>query len=310
MKKFALLFLFLFLGLSAGAQETYLFARRDTCDLYLDIFRPALDAELSFGGKDKPTIVYVFGGGFVMGQRVDDFVLNWFHRLNDNGYQVVTIDYRLGMKGHKMGKGLIGAYKAGEQFYRAQQMGVEDLFSAIRFLSDNREELAVDPDNLVLAGSSAGAIISQAAEYDILCGRTGELPEGFQFKGVMAFAGAVIGAHGKPSYPSAPCPTLMLHGMDDKAVAYDKFSAFGRGLWGSSWLASHWKKKGFSNYCIYRFKGHTHSVAAYMDYVWEIEREFLEQNVIQGRERNVDAVIDDPTLPEWYENVTLNSIYR
>lgn len=310
MKKIVLFFFILLLAVPAGAQETYLYARRDTCDLYLDIFRPSMDAELSFEGKDKPTILYVFGGGFIMGQRVDDFVLNWFHRLNENGYQVVTIDYRLGMKGVKVGKGLIGAYKSVGQFYQAQQIGVEDLFSAVRFLSDNREELGVDPENLVLVGSSAGAIISQAAEYDILCGRTGELPKGFRFKGIMAFAGAVISADGAPSYPSAPCPTLMLHGTADKAVAYNKLGAFGRGLWGSSWLASHWKKKGFTSYCIYRFKDRTHSVAAYMDYIWEIEREFLEQNVILGRSRNVDAVIDDPTLPEWYQNVTLKSIYK
>ena len=309
MKKFALFFL-LFLGaLSARAQETYLYAERDTCSLYLDIFRAQPGSATALEGKQKPTVVFVFGGGFIMGQRSDEFVRNWFRRLNENGYSVVTIDYRLGMKGYRMGKGLPGAYQAAEQFYRAQQMGVEDLFSAVAFLWENREELGIDPDNLVAAGSSAGAIIAQAAEYDIVCGRTDGLPEGFNFKGVMAFAGAVIGLKGAPDYPVSPCPTLMLHGTQDKAVAYEKFGALGRGVWGSSFLAAQWAKKRYTGWCIYRFKDRTHDVAAYMDYLWDIERAFLEQNVIQGRARTVDSLVDDPTLPSWRE-VNLDNIYR
>ena len=311
MKKIVLFFGILFLGLSAAAQETYLYARRDTCDLYLDVYRPAEGTETAFEGLAKPTVVFVFGGGFYSGQRSDDFTRQWFQRLNENGYTLVTIDYRLGMKGYRMGKGLRGAYQASKQFYASQQMGVEDLFSAIRFLSDNSVELGIDPANLVVAGSSAGAIISQAAEYDILCGRTGELPVGFQFKGVMAFAGAVISLDGPPRYASAPCPTLMLHGTADKAVAYNKFAAFGRGIWGSDFLARQWHKRGYDSYCIYRFKDRTHDVAAYMNYIWELEKEFLEQNVILGKSRNIDAVIDDPSLPTWsWTEVTLDSMYR
>ena len=258
MKKFALFFCFLLLGLSAAAQgershETYLYAKRDTCDLYLDIFRPKEGSETTFNGKAKPTVVFVFGGGFIMGERVDDFTLQWFKRLNENGYTLVTIDYRLGMKGQKVGKGLIGAYKASGLFCESQRIGVEDLFSAIKFLSVNSEELGIDADNLVVSGSSAGAIISQAAEYDILCGRTGVLPKGFQFKGVMAFAGAIISNEGAPKYPAAPCPTLLLHGTADKTVAYNKFGAFGHGIWGSDWLVRQWSKQGWNNYCIYRF---------------------------------------------------------
>ena len=310
MKKFALFFALLLSGLSAVAQETYLYAERDTCSLYLDIFRPAAGSQTTFEGHDKPTVLFVFGGGFIMGKRVDRMTREWFLRLNENGYTVVTIDYRLGMKGYQMEKGLRGAYKASDQFYASQQMGVEDLFSAISFLAENREELGIDVNNLVVAGSSAGAIISQAAEYDIVCGRTEGLPEGFQFKGVMAFAGAVISVSGEPKYPSAPCPVLMLHGTADQAVAYTKYGAAGRGIWGSDFLAGQWAKKGYKGWCIYRFTDRTHEVAAYMNYLWDLEQSFLEQNVILGHSRTVDATIDDPTLPSWHSNVTLDTIYK
>ena len=42
-----------------------------------------------------------------------------------------------------------------------------------------------------------------------------------------------------------------------------------------------------------------HDVAAYMSYLWDIEEAFLEQNVILGHPRTVDATVDDPTLPTW-----------
>ena len=315
MKKFFVFFCFLLLGLSAAAQgeesrESYLYARRDTCDLYLDVFRPVAGSDTTFHGQPKPTVIFIFGGGFIMGERVDEITQQWFNRLNENGYTLVTIDYRLGMKGKKIGKGLLGAYKASDLFCQAQQVGVEDLFSAIKFISDNSEELGIDPGNLVVSGSSAGAIISQKAEYDILCGRTGELPDGFQFKGVMSFAGAVISGDGPPKYPSAPCPMLLLHGTSDKTVAYNKYAAFGRGIWGSDFLVKHWTKQGYNNYCIYRFKDRQHEVAAYMNYVWDLEKDFLEQNVILGRERTIDTVIDDPSLPVWpWARASLDNMY-
>ena len=77
-------------GYTTRAQETYIFAERDTCSLYMDIFRPTEGAQTTFGDIPKPTIMYVFGGGFLMGQRTDDFTRKWFKLLNDDGYAVVT----------------------------------------------------------------------------------------------------------------------------------------------------------------------------------------------------------------------------
>lgn len=288
------------------AQETYKFAERDTCSLYMDIFRPAQGAETTFQEIEKPTVMYVFGGGFVIGERTNETSLAWFQRLTGEGYKVVTIDYRLGMKDFEVGKGLSGAFKASDRFLLSQQVGVEDVFSAVSFLAAH-PELGIDTGNMVIAGSSAGAIISMASAYDIACGRTEGLPEGFRFKGVMSFAGAVISTKGAPKYASAPCPLLMLHGTADKAVAYDHYGVLGRGIWGSSYMARLMSKKGW-NYCIYRFKDRSHDVAAYMNYLWPIEKEFLEQNVILGNHRTVDAMVDDPSLPVWGD-LSLDDIY-
>lgn len=286
----------LFFCLCASAQETYRFAERDTCSLYLDIFRPDSSAQTTFKGINKPAVMFLFGGGFVGGSRSDANARRWFSRLTANGYTVVAIDYRLGMKGHKMGKGLRGAVKVLGQFVLSQQIGVEDVFSAVSYLAAH-PELHVPADNIVISGSSAGAIISLASAYAIANGKTEGLPEGFTFKGVMSFAGGIISKEGAPKFKKAPCPLLLFHGTADKVVAYKHFGAIRRGIWGSSYIASKLKKEGW-NCSIWRFQDHAHEVASYMQEMWNVEKEFLEKNVMQGIPCKVDALVDDPSLPK------------
>lgn len=284
-------------GLCAAAQETYRFAQRDTMALYLDVYRPDSGSVTTFEGVAKPAVMFVFGGGFVSGSRSDATARRWFDRLTAEGYTVVAIDYRLGMKGYRMGKGLLGANKALDRFLSSQQMGVEDVFSAVSFLALH-PELGVSTDNLVISGSSAGAIISLASAHAIDQGLTEGLPEGFAFKGVMSFAGGIISKHGAPRFSHQPCPILLLHGTADKMVAYKHFGLMRRGIWGSDHIASDLEKKGF-NYSIWRYEGLGHDVAAYMNVVWDVEKSFLEKNVMQGIPCQVDALVDDPSLPTW-----------
>jgi len=281
----------------ASAQETYRYAERDTSALYLDIFRPDSTAQTTFKGVAKPAIMFVFGGGFSSGQRSDPAVRGWFRRLTADGYTVVAIDYRLGMKGYRMGRGLRGAVKALDRFLLSQQMGVEDVFSAVAFLAKH-PELNVPANNIVISGSSAGAIIALASAHAIASGQTDGLPEGFAFKGVMSFAGAIISKKGAPKFREAPCPLLLFHGTADKIVAYEHFGLPRRGIWGSSYLAARLKKQE-RNYSIWRFHERGHEVAGYMDAMWNVEKAFLETNVMQGTRCITDALVDDPSLPTW-----------
>ena len=295
-------------GYALRAQETYIFAERDTCSLYMDIFRPSEGAQTTFGDIQKPTIMYVFGGGFLMGQRADDFTRKWFKLLNDDGYAVVTIDYRLGMKGYKVGKGLIGAFKSVDRFKLSQLVGVEDVFSAVSYLAKYEDRLGIDTDNLVLAGSSAGAIITLASVYDIAHGKTEGLPDGFTFKGAISFAGAIISTNGAPSFDTPPCPMLLFHGTADQAVAYRHLGFMGKGLWGSDFIAQKLDKKGYPH-CIYRFKDRTHDVAAYHVALWSLEKAFLENCVMSGNVKRIDAIVDDASLPSWGA-ISMGDIYK
>ncbi len=277
-----------------------MFAQRDTCELYLDVYLPKAEAAAA-DTLAKPTILYVFGGGFISGKRNDPFVMPWFKTLTDNGYAVVSADYRLGLKGVKMKFGLFDLINSAKAAKKAVDIGVEDVFSAIRYLADNQDTIGIDPYNIVISGSSAGAMISLSSMLETCSPteRSAILPEGFRFKGVMSFAGAIMSDSGVPRYNVEPGPQLLFHGTEDGAVAYDKI-AFGRfGMYGSSALVKQvYAKQGYV-YDIYRYLGHDHDIAAHMMATWPQQKLFLELNVIQGLRRTIDASMDDPSVPKW-----------
>ena len=308
MKRTVLLLLGLLVTVLSFAQKsTYMVARRDTCDLYMDVYEPTV---IPGDTLQRPTILFVFGGGFIMGQRDDPWVLPWFQLLNENGYRVVSVDYRLGLKGVPMKFDLFHLIQSANYTKKAVDMGVEDVFAAVRYLADHQEELGVDMDNIVISGSSAGAMISLSSELEA-CNRTVRaaiLPEGFHFAGVMSFAGAIMSDSGKPEYKRTPCPQLLIHGTEDGAVAYDKMG-FGRwGMFGSSYLVEKVLAPAGYVYQFYRYVGHTHDMAANMMANWPEEKRFLEVSVMGKKPLILDCTLDDPTMPAW-QSVSLDDIY-
>ncbi|MBQ9462898.1 MAG: alpha/beta hydrolase fold domain-containing protein [Bacteroidales bacterium] len=291
----ALAFLaFLLLGLTLAAQNyagTYTVAQKDTCELCIDVYLPTVDS-------GKPSVLFVFGGGFVEGSRNDRYYLPWFKLLNENGYGVVSADYRLALKGKRMRFDFIHILQSAKAIKEAVDMGVEDVFSAVRYLIDN--EVGINPYNLVIAGSSAGAMISLSCILETCnsSSRASILPDFFRFKGAMSFAGAIMSDFGVPEYKSTPPPQLLFHGIDDGAVAYDKI-AFGRyGIYGSSALVRDVLSKHGYDYAIYRYVGHGHDIAAQLFATWPEQKLFLERNVAAGMHRTIDATIDDPSIPQ------------
>ena len=271
---------------------TYKYAQRDTCDLFLDIYEPAPGMTLTQEGIEKPTVIFMFGGGFIGGKRDDAHYGKWFDAMAANGYRVVSIDYRLGLAGaRKVGIAQVNLLD------RAIHMAVEDLFSATAFLIENAETLGIDPDNIVISGSSAGAITVLQAEYE-LCNMTqyaGILPDGFRYAGVMSFAGGILSRKGKLRYAETPAPTLLLHGMEDRLVNYGQIKFFNLGFFGSDKIAARFSKFGY-NYNILRYTDCGHEIANIMDDSMEYQFKFLHDNVIRGEKFIVDMIIDDPAI--------------
>lgn len=271
---------------------TYLYVQRDTCDLYMDVYNPAKGSQTSINGKSKPTIVFMFGGGFIGGTRDDASYNEWFRMLTQNGYRVVSIDYRLGLKGSsKVGIAQVNVLD------KAIHMAVEDLFSATNFMIDNAETLGIDPSNIVISGSSAGAISAMQAEYEI-CNRTSwaqVLPSDFNYAGVMSFSGAILSRKGKVKYAKEPCPTLMLHGTADKLVPYKQIAFFNLGFFGGGKLVERFKKFGL-DYNMYHFIGYGHEIAGSMSTTTDLQFKFLECNVMEDKDRIVETWIEDPNV--------------
>ncbi len=300
MKKTILTLAILILGsLAASAQNTilepdgtYIYERRDTCDLFMDVYNPAKGSETTLMGEQKPAIIFMFGGGFIRGTRDDRSYNSWFRMLTDNGYRVISIDYRLGLKGSsKVGIAQVNVLDD------AIHMAVEDLFSATNFIIDNADQLGIKTDNIVISGSSAGAISVMQAEYEI-ANRTSwasVLPEGFNYAGVMSFSGAILSRKGPVKYGTAPCPTLMLHGTADKLVPYKQIAFFNLGFYGGGKLVKRFQKFGY-DYNMFHFIDYGHEIAGSMYSTLDLQLDFLEKNVIQGKKRIIEAWISDPDV--------------
>ena len=271
---------------------TYLFVQRDTCDLFMDVYNPASGSNTTAFGLEKPTVIFMFGGGFIGGTRDDADYHKWFRQMTENGYRVISIDYRLGLKGsNKVGVAQVNVLD------KAIHMAVEDLFSATNFILDNADQFGVRPDNIVISGSSAGAITVMQAEYEIANNTAwaSVLPAGFNYAGVMSFSGAILSREGKVDFKTDPCPTLMLHGTSDKLVPYNQIKLFNLGFFGGGKLVDRFKKYGL-NYNMFHFVDYGHEIAGSMGTTLDLQIKFLETNVMQKKMRIVEAWIDDPDV--------------
>ena len=287
---------------------TYLYDVKDGQELYLDIYESAEGSETSVDGIAKPTVIFLFGGGFAIGTRDNPRNVEWFKAMTDRGFRIVAIDYRLALKDKKfkhIGVKFIKALRA------AVDTAVEDLFSATCFLVDNAAELGIDPAALVVSGGSAGAMTSMQAEWEICNGgpHADVLPEGFNYAGVMSFAGAIFSDQGALRFASDPCPTMLLHGTADVTVPYTGKRFFKLNFSGSSNIAKVLADGGYS-YRMYRFDGNAHEVAAAQIQRIDDEENFLIHSVMMGEHEAIDETVSDPAVvAEEWSNISYRNLY-
>lgn len=250
--------LFLFFGVTAAAatpeKHTHLYAVKGADSLYLDHYIAPVEGE-------RPCMMFVFGGGFVGGQRDNDLYSTYFNFLTGNGYDVVSIDYRLGLKQLSSTpditmKGVISLLN------NAINMAVEDLFSATLYVLENAAEWQIDTRQIVTSGSSAGAITVLQAE-NALCNLTPSaavLPADFRYAGVLSYAGAIFSLKGEPKWKRTPAPIMFFHGSADRQVPYGKATMFGIGFYGPKYLVKEFNKQEWPHW-FYDIEYHTHQIA-------------------------------------------------
>ncbi len=117
-------------------------------DLYMDIYYPKTDIF-----KNRPLVMLIHGGAFYIGSKESIAEKTLATSLAKCGYLVASIDYRLGFK--LLPSDLeMSAYRA-----------VQDAHAALRFLSHNAKGLGINPNQVYVGGTSAGAVASLSVAF-------------------------------------------------------------------------------------------------------------------------------------------------
>ena len=182
----------------------------------------------------------------------------------------------------------------------AVNVAVEDLYSATNYVIANAEAWGIDPELIMISGSSAGAITVLQAEW-LRCNgdQLAEvLPKDFRYAGVVSCAGAIFSTNGKPKFKHEAAPMLLFHGTSDSNVPYHKSSIAGIGFYGSKHIVKHLDKAP-SPYYFYSAEYVTHTLAAtpFIDQQ-DLILQFINDYVLRGRRLYIEAQIYDPTIPQ------------
>ena len=117
-------------------------------DLKLDVYYPKTDVF-----KNRPLVMLIHGGAFYIGSKESAAERSLATALAKRGYLVASIDYRLGFK--------LSPSDVELSAYRA----VQDAHAALRFLAHNAQGLGINPDQVYVGGTSAGAVASLTVAF-------------------------------------------------------------------------------------------------------------------------------------------------
>jgi acetyl esterase/lipase len=190
----------------------------------------------------RPTVLYLHGGAWRSGGRADPDATHFAPALATRGYVVASADYRLSD---------VAVWPA----------AFHDCKMAVRWLKANSASYGIDPERIAVVGYSAGAhlaallgtttgiaaedgpaplapdvsvraVVAISGVYDteahyrqrssdavrqFLGGSPGEVPDRCRLSSPIRFAGRAV-------------PHLLVHGMNDKTVAFGQAKAFEHAL--------------------------------------------------------------------------------
>lgn len=110
-------------------------------DMSMDVYMPANDTL-----KLRPLIMFIHGGGFYIGDKKTEAMIEWCKYFASRGYVCASINYRLGFK------------PIGLSVERAGYRALQDAHAAMRYLIRNNQKYGINKDMIFVGGSSAGAI--------------------------------------------------------------------------------------------------------------------------------------------------------
>lgn len=196
-----------------------------TTVLKMDFYQPTGDTETA-----RPLIIWVHGGSFIGGSKMDIDVKTWSERFAKKGYACASIDYRVGFFPFDSANAVKAVVRA-----------TQDLRAAIRFFYKDRQTTdtyKIDTTRIYIGGSSAGAITALHVGYlDQEC----EIAD-YLNANTIASLGGLEGASGNPGYSmdvkavingcgalaryswleAGDIPLCSIHGTNDGTVKYNR----------------------------------------------------------------------------------------
>ena len=176
--------------------------------------------------EGRPVMIYIHGGGFTAGDRVNAAQQVYFHYLANQGWLVASINYRLaGLSATEDGK-INNPYNVSGTL-EAIRMACADAIDATNYLL-KQTKWEINSNQIVLAGGSAGAMTSLQLIYDA-CNEeayTQTLPKGFKYAGAISQAGAITVPKSQEAlvWKNKPCPIMLMHGSVDNTVPLEQGS--------------------------------------------------------------------------------------
>jgi predicted esterase len=292
-------------------KETVIYAVKGVDTLRLDKY----DSPATTG--NRPCVIFVFGGGFAAGARDAKDYLPFYEWLVHNRYTVVAIDYRLGMRNLKEqltpGQGKLKMFKQVVSIFEGSiTMAVEDLFDATNYVIAHAGDWQIDTEKIISCGSSAGAITVLQGEYERCSAGSlsTRLPQGFQYAGVISFAGAIFSTAGPLKWNVRPSPILLFHGDADKEVPYNNIRFRRVGFYGSKYIAG--QLKAFHvPYYFYTVENTGHAVSNTP--MWQNRAEidsFLKKMVDDRQNLRIETSVKPLDKPEQKKKLTLKDFIR
>lgn len=118
-------------------------------DYALDVYEPDND-DLT----KRPVIVFAHGGAFAIGWKQQPPVTDYCYEMANRGFVVISIDYRKCID-----------VTNEDHIIRSVYRTIQDMNAAVRWTKANSNTLNVDTNKIILAGTSAGAIMAMQAAF-------------------------------------------------------------------------------------------------------------------------------------------------
>jgi acetyl esterase/lipase len=199
------------------AEKDIVFGKGGSMDLTLDVYQPPAGVT-----PKRMAIIHLFGGGFFAGNKNAGYIINDAKALGARGYTNISANYRLQTQGS----------------WPAQ---LHDVKAAVRWTRANAARLGIEPNRIVIAGYSAGGMLSLMAagtngrkEFEGDGGNAGVSSDVNACVGVYPLASAQIAGGLFPQGQATPeniaaaspttyisatfAPTIFIHGTKDGTI--------------------------------------------------------------------------------------------